>query len=252
MMKLFLPDNIFSKIFLSEIDDAEKLQIEFSPSALISKMLVDHDNSLGLIPTLDVLTFKDLYISRELGISFNALLSNSYIHFKEKQKSINEIFLWGDVTTNEVILSKILLKEFYNVDVKTTLLSKSPLELNTNVLIVGDENFKHELFRNGLSFAEEIIELVSAPYVNFLLASKNEKLLKDFTSNYKSKFEKGHTDDFSSLFPQLPKTSLDFLKLNIQHLIFDFEEQDLEGVKLLMQQPFFHGILKNMIDVKFI
>jgi hypothetical protein len=251
-MKLILPDNIFSKVFLSEINDPERLQAEFFPSALISKRIITEENSLGLVPTLDLLTFKDLLVSRVIGMSFNALLSNCYIYFKEKQKTISEIFLCGDVTSNEAILNKILLKEFYNVNVNTTLLSKMPSDFSKNLLIVGDENFEKELFADGLSFAEEVIELISAPYVNFLLAGTNETLLKDFASNYRGKLVKGHSESFGDLFPQLPKTSLDFLRLNIQHLIFDFEEQDIEGIKLLLQLPFFHGIINDIMDVKFV
>ncbi len=251
-MKLILPDNIFSKIFLSEINAPGELKAEFSPSALVSKRLIAEENSLGLVPTLDLLTFKDLFVSRVIGMSFDALLSNSYVHFKEEQNTINEIFLCGEVTSNEAILSKILFKEFYNVNIKTSLLSSSPSDLNNNLLIVGDENFEKELFADGLSFAEEIIELIGAPYVNFVLAGTNEILLKDFASNYKSKFIRGHLQSFEDLFPQLPKTSLDFLRLNIQHLIFDFEEQDIEGINQLLQLPFYHGIIKDIIDVKFV
>jgi hypothetical protein len=252
MMKLILPDNIFSKIFLSEINNSEKLQTEFSPSALISKRISAEENSLGLVPTLDLLTFKELLVSRVIGMSFNALLSNSYIHFKEKQNTINEIFLCGDVSSNEAILSKILLREFYNINVNTTLLSRMPSDFSGNLLVVGDDNYEKKLFADGLSFAEEIIELISAPYVNFVLAGTDETLLKDFALNYKGKFIKGHSETFGELFPQLPKTSLDFLRLNIQHLIFDFEEQDIEGIKLLLQLPFFHGIINDMMDVKFV
>jgi hypothetical protein len=251
-MKLILPDNIYSQIFLSEINNSGKLQTELSPSALIAKRIITEENTIGLIPTLDLITFKDFFISREIGISFNALLSNSYIYFKEKQKSLSEIFLQGDVTSNEVILSKILLNEFYNVNVKTTLLSSPPSDFNNNILIVGDENFEVEFFSRGLSFAEEIIELISGPYVNFVLAGVNETLLKEFASTYKSGFINGHSESFDDLFPQLPKTSLDFLRLNIQHLIFDLEEQDIEGIKLLLQLPFFHGMINDILDIKFV
>lgn len=251
-MKLIIPDNIFSKIFLTEINDSDNIQAEFSPSALISKRITAGENSLGFIPTLDLLTSKNIFVSREIGISFNALLSNSYIYFKENQKTIKDIFLYGDVTSNEVILSKILLKEFYDVDVKTTLLSARPSDLNKNIIISGDENFEKELFSEGLSFGEEIIELISAPYVNYVLAGTNVSRLKDFASTYKSKLIKGHPESFDSLLPQLPGSALDFLRLNIQHLIFDFEEQDIEGIKLLLQLPFFYGILKEMIDVNFV
>lgn len=250
--KLILPENLFTKIFVSELHGSENLHIEYAPSALISKKIVQDENSIGLIPTMDVLSFKDIFISSDIGLSFNALLSNSYLHFKEGQKTIEEIFLKGDVSSNDIILSKILFKEFYDVDIKPALIKDKLENDNENILIVGDENFENELFLNGLSFSEEIIELISAPYVNFVLASSSENLLRDFAQNYKANFSNGHPDKIEALLTGYPETSLDFISVNIQHIVFDLEEQDIEGIKTLLQLPYFHGILKDMIDIKFV
>ena len=250
--KFYLPKNIFSSILLSEIKDKTSIEAENIPSSIIAKKISEDKNSVGLIPTLDLLTNKELFVSGEIGISFNALLSNSYIHFKEEQETIDEIFLKGDVTSNEVILSKIFFKEFYDVDIKPTLLRSEPSDFNRNVLIVGDENFEKELFLNGLSFAEEIIELVNAPYVNFVLASANEILLKDFNKNYKDYLLIDHKETYDDLFPTFPQASLDFISVNVQHLVFDFDEQDVEGIKLLLQLPYYHGLIKEIIDLKFV
>ena len=81
--KLLLPNNIFTRIFLSELSLNDNYEISFLPASLIAKEITENDNSIGLIPSLDLLTFKDLFVSSEMGISLNALLSNSYIHFKE-------------------------------------------------------------------------------------------------------------------------------------------------------------------------
>jgi hypothetical protein len=215
------------------------------------KNLLNEKDSAGLIPSMDLITNKDLFISSEIGISFDALLSNAYIHFKEEQETIDELFLRGDVTSNEVILSKILFKEFYDVEIKTTLLNKEVTDFKDNLLIIGDENYEKELFLNGLSFSEEIIELVNAPYVNFVLASGSEDIIKKFNSDHKTNFQKGHSENFNELFPTFPQTSLDFLSVNIQHLVFDFEEQDREGITQLLQMPYYHGMTKDIIDVKF-
>jgi hypothetical protein len=252
MTKLYLPRNIFSKIFASEIQSKIDISIEFLPSSLIAKHIIEDQNSIGLIPTLDLLTNKDLFVSSKIGISFDALLSNAYIHFKEEQKTIEEIFLKGEVSSNEVILSKILFKEFYGVTVKITLLSQEPPDFDENILIVGDENFEREKFFNGLSFAEEIIEMINAPYVNFVLAGASDEIVKNFNSDCTDVFKKAHNENISQLFPEFPQTSLDFISVNIQHVIFDFDEQDLEAIKLLLQMPYFHGLLKEMIEVKFV
>lgn len=250
--KLYLPQNIFSRIFSLELQSENKIQTEYIPSSLITKKIIEENNSVGLIPTLDLISNKDLFISSKIGISFDALLSNAYIHFKEEQTTIDEILLKGDVTSNEVILSKILFKEFYDVDVKTTLLSHELVDLSENILIVGDDNFEGEIFLNGLSFSEEIIELINAPYVNFVLASKTDNTLKEFNSNFIDTFSIGHSEKYAELLPKLSQTSIDFITVNIQHLVFDFDEQDLEGIKLLLQMPYYHGLIKDILEVKFV
>jgi hypothetical protein len=45
---------------------------------------------------------------------------------------------------------------------------------------------------------------------------------------------------------------MEFIVSNIQHLIFTFDEQDVEGIKLLLELPYYHGIIKEMIDIKFV
>lgn len=250
--KIILPENIFLKIFLSELNLIKDYQIEWSPSSLIASKLSKSDDSIGLIPSMDLLAYKDLLVSSKVGISFNALLSNSYIHFKDGQETIEEIFLSGDVSSNEIILSKILFKEFYDIDVKTTLIKDVKSHQQDNQLIVGDENYEKELFLNGLSFAEEVIELISAPYVNFLLAGTSEDLLKQFADDNLISLKKGHSDNLNELLKALPSTSSDFISVNIQHIVFDFEDQDLEGIKSLLQMPYYHGIVKDMFDIKFV
>ncbi len=250
--KFYLPQNIFSRILLSEIEDKSGFEFEFLPSSLVVKSVLKNEDSLGLIPTMDLITNKDLFVSSEIGISFDALLSNAYIHFKEEQETIEELFLKGDVSSNEVILSKILFKEFYDVEIKTTLLNKDLPDFNDNILITGDENYEKGLFLNGLSFSEEIIELINAPYINFVLASSSDEVLKNFVKNHKENLKKTHSEDFSDLFSTFPQTSLNFLSVNIQHLVFDFEEQDREGINLLLQMPYYHGMIKEIIDVKFV
>lgn len=250
--KLFVPQNIFTKIFLSELNLQDDFHIQFSDTSLISRKLNEDENSIGLIPTMDLLTFKDLFVSSEIGMSFNGLISNSYIHFKDGQESLEELFLKGDVTSNEIILSKLLFKEFYDINVKTTLIKDETLHRNENILIVGDENYQKELFMKGLSFSEEIIELIDSPYVNFIFAGSSENILKDFTNKYKNDFSAEHSEKYEDLLEEFPQSSIDFINVNIQDIVFDFEDQDLEGIKSLLQMPYYHGILKDMIDIKFV
>lgn len=250
--KIYLPQNIFTRIFLSELSEDTETSFQHLSSALISRKISTEENSIGLIPSMDLITHKDLFVSAEIGISFNALLSNAYLHFKENQTTIDKLFLKGDVSSNEALLSKILFKELYDVDVTPRLITPEFMVQDENIMIAGDENYEKELFLNGLSFAEEIIELINAPYVNFLLASKDENLLKSFVIKHRDDFLIGHPDSLDQLLKEFPQNSIDFISVNMQHVVFDIEDQDLEGIKNLLQLPYYHGITQDLFEIKFV
>lgn len=250
--KIYLPQNIFTRIFLSELSENTDTSFQYLSSALISRKISTEENSIGFIPSMDLITHKDLFVSAEIGISFNALLSNAYLHFKENQTTIDKLFLKGDISSNEALLSKILLKEMYDVDITPRLITPEFMVQDENMLIAGDENYEKELFLNGLSFAEEIIELINAPYVNFLLASKDENLLKSFVIKHRDDFVIGHPESFNNLLKDFPQNSIDFISVNMQHVIFDLEDQDLEGIKNLLQLPYYHGITQDLFEIKFV
>lgn len=220
---------------------------------MLSKNLSDKINSVALIPTLDLINHKDLFISQAVGISFDESISNSYIYFNQKEISVNEIILAGDVSTNEVILVKILFGETYGVDVQLSFEKANGGSSSKNRIIVGDRNFLEGNLDSSISFTEEIIEMISAPYVNFVFASESEDALKKFHSKYKKTISAlNPTEVFENINETFPQSTKNYLRENLQHVVFDFDEQDLEGMKQLLQLPFYHGIIKEMIDVKFV
>ena len=52
--KLIIPNNIFSKIFLSELSLNDNYDIEFLPAALIAKKVSEDIDVICLIPSLDL------------------------------------------------------------------------------------------------------------------------------------------------------------------------------------------------------
>ncbi|MBS4035990.1 MAG: hypothetical protein KGZ85_16120 [Ignavibacterium sp.] len=250
--KFYLPQNFFSKLFLTELNPADDLEIISLPASLISKKVSEDNNSIGLIPSMDLLTFKEFFVSSRIGISFNALLSNAYVYYKEDQESIEELAIAGEVTSNEIVISKILFKEFYDLDIKPKLLTQESIFEEDNLILTGDKNFQEELFLNGLSFSEEVIELIDAPYINFLTASSSDAVLKSFVNNYEDSFINGHEEVLKNMKTGFPELANDFIKVNIQHIVFDFENQDLEGINKLLQMPYYYGITKELIDIKFL
>ncbi|HEY4756454.1 MAG TPA: hypothetical protein VIH28_10390 [Ignavibacteriaceae bacterium] len=252
-MEILLPDNIFARILSSAFDEKDAIHLHHFPAGLLSKKMNETKNAVGLIPTMDLVNNKELFISQSLGISFDESISNSYIYFNQKDKIVDEIVLAGDVSFNEGILTKILFSENYGVDVQLSFEKTNGGSSTKNRILVGDRNFIEGNLDSGISFAEEIIEMISAPYVNFVFASESEEALKKFHSKYQDVISKlNPTEFFENANETVMSSSRNYLMENLQHVVFDFDKQDLEGMKQLLQLPYYHGIIKDLIDVKFV
>lgn len=252
-MDIFLPENIFSKILSRSLKNHASLNFIFVPAALLSKKLSENKEAISLIPTMDLINHPDFYVSRKVGITFDESISNSYIYFKRSEDKIKEIVLAGDVSSNEGILTKILFNETYEVEVELLFEKINGGTSSQSQVLVGDRNFIEGNLSSAISFTEEIIELISAPYVNFVLASQSELKLKELHSKY---FDLIASIIASEIFEEIknnyPLDSQNYLIENLQHVMFNFDEQDIEGIKSLLQLPYFHGIIGDLIEVKFV
>ncbi len=247
-MDIFFPDNIFARSLATYLKKQNK--IKFASSALLSKKLNDTSESIALMPTMELITNRDLFISRSIGLAFEGTLSNSYIYYNSDREQISEVQLAGDVSSIEVVLCKILFSELYNTEVELKISTKNDELENKTYIVVGDHNFKNGQYEKGISFAEEIVDLISAPYVNYILASKNEGLLKSYSDDTLSiikEFELAESEQLDKL-----GESKDFISENCQSVIYCLEEQDVIGINELLRLPFYHGILKELFEVKFV
>jgi hypothetical protein len=252
-MKLFFPDNIFSKLYADKLPDEVKNEISFIPSSAIPAQLKTDPDSAGLITPTDILNSADIFISSKTGISFEGILSNSYMYFLPEQKDIKEISLHGDVSTLEIILSKIFFKENFNTDIQVEILTDLNRSAGKNLLLIGDTNFSTQRFEKGISFAEQMTELLSLPYVNFILASMNKdsvETLNNASAGISQKiYEAVESDKTGTLIPEHAK---EFLKENLSYLIYEFDEQDIDDVHQIIRLPYFHGLINDIIEPKFI
>ena len=252
-MDILLPDNIFVRILSSVFTEKEMVKLHHFPSGFLSKKINEIKNSVGLIPTMDLLNHKDFFVSQSFGISFDESICNSYLYFNREEKNLKEIVLVGDVSTNEAILSKILFSETYGIEIQLSFEKPNGGSSSKNRILVGDRNFIEGNFESGISFAEEIIELISAPYINFVFVSESGEALKEFHSKYHGIISVlNPTEVFENTNETFTSSSKNYLIENFQHVVFNFDEQDLEGIKQLLQLPYYHGIIKDMIDVKFV
>ncbi len=166
-MNIAISQNIYAALFALALPDELKEKINIKESSLITKELIEGKYDVGLIPSCDLLTHNDLFVSKKYGISFEGALSNSYLYFAPEQISFQKILLRGDISSNDLVLSKILFSEQFDIDAEF-LIDTGEIDLeNNNYLIVGLENNQYAVANNGLSFADQFADLIDYPYVNF-------------------------------------------------------------------------------------
>src|ERR1035437_554117 len=246
-MKIISPNNYFAKLFFHNFEKGIKDNIHFTSSSLIIVELLKSENSVALIPVTDLVRNKDLHISRSFGLSFEGALSNSYIYYGKESKNVTELNLSGDVSSCEVILSKILFKELYNTEIEIILKTDLGFEDDKNYIITGDMNFREDLFIRGFSFAEEVVELINLPYVNYVFASKDPELTKEFNSLATAPVNKFLENSEDAIKEIIPLNMQEYFAANLSSLIFKYNEQDLEGIEQVLRLPYFHGIITDII-----
>jgi len=252
-MKLIIPNNIFSTLFILAMDEKLRPELEVKEASLISSELDNSETSVGLIPSFDLINNREFFISSKFGIGFESSLSNSYLYFAQGDNDISKILLRGDITTNEVILSKLVFQEQYNLFPEISIDMKEGFEQNSNYLIVGSDNWLNDQYLHGTSFCEQASELIEFPYLNFVFASKSEKAIKEFNAKHndmKNNILSGLTDNLAKI--GLSSEANNFIKSEIDSVYFDLTINELNGLKDLLQLAYFHQIFDDLFEIKVI
>lgn len=252
-MNIIIPQNIYSALFAFSLPDNLKENIIIKESSLIIKELEKNKDNVGLIPSLDLLLHPEIFVSETFAVSFDGLLSNSYLYFMPEQNGLKKILLRGDLSSNDLILSKILFPEQYGIEPEFAL-DTQPIDFEkNNYLIVGIENDTLPIVNNGVSFADHIAELIDFPYVNFVLASYNEQNLKQINEKIKITNEKitNHLPNYLAKL-QLNSKLNDFVLENLNSLYYDFTENEKIALNELLKLPYYHAITKDLVEVKFV
>ena len=252
-MKLFLPKNIFSSIFASVIPCNSEIEIVYKESAMLCGQLDSDTSAVALVPSLELINHRSLFVSKSLAFSFDGILSNSYLSFIEKEKNISEIKSRGDVSINEIILTKILFSERYSTEIEISLDPAKEKCIDKNYIIVGDENFYSGEYSKSISFADQIAELIDLPYVNYVFVSKDIESLKKFNSlfsNIDSQIEDNHLPVLSKL--QYGDEINNFVSENIGSVYFEMTQNEVNALNELIRLAYYHGIIEDIFDIRFI
>lgn len=252
-MKFFLPNNIFAAMFRNLIQQNPGNEIQFREASVLSSELEKGNADLALIPSCDLIKHPDFFVSGRTAISFDGLLSNAFFYFIPGQNKFSDLYLKGDISMNEIILSKILFKERYSSEVQIHLETMESDPGKKNYLIVGDSNFTNGRFNQGLSLSDELSTLLFLPYVNFVLASKEQGPVERFNAVFSELIHEREDDsDYLLKGLDLQENSIAYLKENLNSVYYEVTDTEMEGLKELLLLPYYHGITDEMVELKVI
>lgn len=252
-MKILFPQNIFSNLIADSLSAQIKENIQYLPSALLTSELIKFEDSVGLIPTTDIIKHNELFISKKYGLTFEGSLCNSYFYFNNSDRQLKEISLFGDVSSVEVILSKILFRELYDAEVEVKILTDESKIKNQNLLMVGDNNYVQNRYEKGISFAEEITEALSLPFVNYVFASAKKSSIELMNEELNGKSSIIYSNVENSKFgSNLAGEIKNYIIDNISSFVMDFDEQDIEGINQTIRGPYFYGMVKDIVEVNYV
>ncbi|MCL6098705.1 MAG: hypothetical protein M1391_09045 [Bacteroidetes bacterium] len=251
-MKLIAPKNFFTSV-LAEAINKNELELFFVEASLIGKELEYNTSAIGLIPSLDLINHRNLFVSSKYAVSFDGMLSNSFFYFHENERRFEEITLRGDVSLNDVILTKILFSERFSSQAEITLDTGNAPTKGKDYLVVGDENYSVWDFKNGISFSDQIAEMLDFPYVNYIFASPDKEALNNFNNligNVDQTIEEKIDDIIKHI--NLNEEAKLFLKENIDSIYYEMTSNETEGLNELIKLMFYHGNIEDMFDIKFV
>lgn len=252
-MTIVIPQNIYAAIYAMQLPDEVKNNTKVLASSLIANEIEKGDSDVGLIPSLDLLNHKDLFVSKKIALSFDGMLSNTYFYFVPGSEKISEVFLRGDVSSNEIILSKILFSERFESNIKLTLDTSEEIDENKNYIITGSDNFGSFDFNKGISFSDQVAEMIDYPYVNYVWVSKNEASLQEF-NRYFDEMDKEVEDKIEKILTSmnLGTEINEFISGNLNTVYFEMTENEVAGLHELIKLPFYHGILKDLFELNLV
>jgi len=248
-----LPNSIYSRILVNSLDKEKQKNFFFTDANKIADMVENEFVEVGLIPLYDLVKFKEFFVSKMFGITFDAMLSYSYIYFKPGTNNLSKFYLYGDVTENEKMLTKIIFRENFDIETETIETKETPDFNNNNYVICGDYNLNYKHLKNAISFSEEICDLIKLPYPNFIFVAKNKENL----SNIHKILEKidylvdDYLDNFTNNLTKDKNIEL-FLRDNQTSIFYTITEAEELAMSELIKLAYYHGIFDDMIDIKFV
>lgn len=250
MSTIAIPDNILANLFIAAFPENTFKDVKRIKSPELLTSLITGKCDFALIPTMELIKKPELVVSGNFGISLDGEISNSFYYFKSGQKSVNEIYLEGDISYQDVMLTKLIFKEIYGISPELKINTTGALP-GENRVISGDENYRDDLLFDGLNMTGEVIEFLGYPFVNYVLTAKTEEKMSELEMSVSGKIREIYDilEDFQfpAIFSEQVIEYFDDMK---NHIAFSFYEHHQEAIDNLIGFPFLLGMTEDVPDYK--
>ncbi len=251
-IRLGIPQTIFADLFISAFP-AEFFSVTQLTNPELHSFLSDGKIDAALLPSLEIINDEALFVSKRFGIAFDGVLSDDYLYFPKNPKNINKLSLAGTVSLNEIVLSRVIFRENYNIEVEQNVIPTIENAPDSSLLVSGDINFANGNFMHGDSFAELIADFIDTPYLKYILAANNKSILEFINQNIIKIEEQLEITSKGILKKKgFDKGAIDFVLQNFNTLYFELTETEINGYKELRQIPFYYGLTEEMKEVTFV
>ncbi len=248
--KLGLPNNLFANLLASALP-REFFSYYYLSNSEILKGLINGEIDIAIVPSLEILNENNLFISKKIGIAFDGPLSDDYFYYAKN--SLETLKFAGSVSLNEILLSRVLFKENYGVDLAQEVVSTMPENFTENYLVSGDENFRGKLFERGDSLAEHVADFIEAPYLKYAVVAlhkENIEMAHQNIYNPEGEIEITFPTILRSL--DFSENVIEFVKNNFDGLYFELTENEIDGYNEMRKLPFYYGFIEEVKEIEFV
>ena len=251
-LRLGIPDTIFADIFVSAFPK-EFFHVTKHGNHELLELLELGQIDLALIPSLEIIGTDNLFVSKRFGIAFDGAVSDDFIYFPKNEKNLSKVGLAGNVSMNEVVLSKVIFRENYNIEIEQKVLETLRDVEDSTLISSGDINYANENYKHGESFSELVAEFIDAPYLKFVLASTVKNNI-EFVNNQISGLEEEIEVLTKSILKKFgfSPVAAEFIMNNFNSVYFELTETETEGYEDLRKIPFYYGLVEELKEIVFV
>jgi predicted solute-binding protein len=237
----------------------DKFEIVYMSPAECSNFLATDKVDVALIPPIEYarkVHDKNYFIIPEICVTSHTEAKNAIILLSPNLENIETVgFRLGIVS--EVVLSKILFLENYDIELKFLPLTDDVdgmLSKADAVILSGDLAFQnYSKYESKLYFSEEWFEITELPFVSALWVTKEEKLSAEEIEFLKETVQKNIVELLSQIDAYDEEHGMDAegnkLYYGCKYII---GEEEINSLNLFFEYAFSYGMLEDIPELKFL